>query len=132
MPGEGKTDLMALQTSLTGKADDLTMIAFDLLYLDGRDLRKLSLLERKEPQAAARGHVNRVQRNRAGRRRAQSARLSKIADSPYGGVRGNYWSRPPAAPRDAGSRGFKIKDIHVEPDEKVTIDALLAVLDVQE
>ncbi|WP_458163533.1 ATP-dependent DNA ligase [Bradyrhizobium sp. 18BD] len=42
VPGEGgKTDFAILQKGLTGKADNLKMIAFDLLYLDGRDLRQL-------------------------------------------------------------------------------------------
>jgi bifunctional non-homologous end joining protein LigD len=36
-----------LQNELKGKSDKLVMVAFDLLYLNGYDLRKLALLERK-------------------------------------------------------------------------------------
>lgn len=42
---------------LTGEADNIVMIAFDLLYLNGRDLRKVPLRERKgTPQEADRRH----------------------------------------------------------------------------
>jgi bifunctional non-homologous end joining protein LigD len=36
-----------LQNELRGKSNRLVMIAFDLLYLSGQDLRKLPLFERK-------------------------------------------------------------------------------------
>jgi bifunctional non-homologous end joining protein LigD len=36
-----------LQNELRGKSTHLVMIAFDLLYLNGYDLRKLPLFERK-------------------------------------------------------------------------------------
>jgi bifunctional non-homologous end joining protein LigD len=36
-----------LQNGLRGKSTHLVMIAFDLLYLNGYDLRKLPLFERK-------------------------------------------------------------------------------------
>jgi bifunctional non-homologous end joining protein LigD len=38
---DGTTDFSVLQNELRGK------IAFDLLYLNGQDLRKLPLIERK-------------------------------------------------------------------------------------
>lgn len=48
VPGEdGKTDFATLQNSLTGKADNFLMVAFDLLYLDGPDLRREPLRGRK-------------------------------------------------------------------------------------
>jgi hypothetical protein len=36
-----------LQTELKGRSKRIVMVAFDLLYLDGYDLRKVPLFERK-------------------------------------------------------------------------------------
>jgi bifunctional non-homologous end joining protein LigD len=48
VPGtDGTTDFSVLQNELRGKSNRLVMIAFDLLYLNGQDLRKLPLIERK-------------------------------------------------------------------------------------
>jgi bifunctional non-homologous end joining protein LigD len=44
---DGTTDFSVLQNELKGKSDKIAMVAFDLLYLNGHDLRKLSLVERK-------------------------------------------------------------------------------------
>jgi bifunctional non-homologous end joining protein LigD len=43
----GTTDFSVLQNELKGKSDKIVMVAFDLLYLNGYDLRKLPLIERK-------------------------------------------------------------------------------------
>jgi bifunctional non-homologous end joining protein LigD len=43
---DGTTDFSVLQNELRGKSTRLVMIAFDL-YLNGQDLRKLPLVERK-------------------------------------------------------------------------------------
>src|SRR5258705_1719537 len=48
VPGEnGTTDFPVLQNELKGKSTKIVFVAFDLLYLNGYDLRKLPLLERK-------------------------------------------------------------------------------------
>jgi bifunctional non-homologous end joining protein LigD len=48
VPGaNGTTDFSVLQNELKGNSDKLVMVAFDLLYLNGQDLRKLPLAERK-------------------------------------------------------------------------------------
>jgi bifunctional non-homologous end joining protein LigD len=48
LDANGTPDFGALQAALSeGDADDLVMFAFDLLYLDGTDLRKQPLSERK-------------------------------------------------------------------------------------
>lgn len=122
VPGEdGRTDFAVLQNSLTGKADNLLMVAFDLLYLNGRDLRKLPLLARK---AALKALVAKTpieysdHFNMDGAelfRRACAGELegvvSKIASSPYGGLRGNYWVKKTCAHRETlAIAGFKIKD----------------------
>jgi bifunctional non-homologous end joining protein LigD len=44
---DGTTDFSVLQNELKGKSDKIVLVAFDLLYLNGYDLRKLPLIERK-------------------------------------------------------------------------------------
>jgi bifunctional non-homologous end joining protein LigD len=44
---DGTTDFSVLQNELKGKSTRIVLIAFDLLYLNGYDLRKLPLTERK-------------------------------------------------------------------------------------
>ncbi|GAA0005911.1 non-homologous end-joining DNA ligase [Bradyrhizobium diazoefficiens] len=44
---DGTTDFSVLQNELKGSSDKIVLVAFDLLYLDGRDLRKLPLWQRK-------------------------------------------------------------------------------------
>jgi bifunctional non-homologous end joining protein LigD len=44
---DGTTDFSVLQNELKGKSTKIMMVAFDLLYLNGYDLRKLQLFERK-------------------------------------------------------------------------------------
>lgn len=48
VPSEnGTTDFSVLQNELKGRSTKIVLVAFDLLYLNGYDLRKLSLIERK-------------------------------------------------------------------------------------
>jgi bifunctional non-homologous end joining protein LigD len=44
---DGTTDFSILQNELKGRSKNIVMVAFDLLYLNGYDLRKLPLFERK-------------------------------------------------------------------------------------
>jgi bifunctional non-homologous end joining protein LigD len=44
---DGTTDFSVLQNELKGKSTRIVLVAFDVLYLNGRDLRKLPLVERK-------------------------------------------------------------------------------------
>jgi bifunctional non-homologous end joining protein LigD len=44
---DGTTDFSVLQNELKGKSDKIALVAFDLVYLNGYDLRKLPLAERK-------------------------------------------------------------------------------------
>src|SRR5258705_8838554 len=44
---DGTTDFSVLQNELKGKSTRIVLVAFDLLYLNGYDLRKLPLVERK-------------------------------------------------------------------------------------
>jgi bifunctional non-homologous end joining protein LigD len=47
LAADGTTDFSVLQHELRGKSNRLVMIAFDLLNLNGQDLRKLPLIESK-------------------------------------------------------------------------------------
>lgn len=44
---DGTTDFSVLQNELKGKSTNIVLVAFDLLYLNGRDLRRLLLIQRK-------------------------------------------------------------------------------------
>jgi bifunctional non-homologous end joining protein LigD len=44
---DGTTDFSVLQNELKGRSTKIVLVAFDLLYLNGRDLRKEPLFERK-------------------------------------------------------------------------------------
>src|SRR5438270_10765146 len=44
---DGTTDFSVLQNELKGRSKKIVMVAFDLLYLNGYDLRTLPLFERK-------------------------------------------------------------------------------------
>jgi bifunctional non-homologous end joining protein LigD len=44
---DGTTDFSVLQNELKGKSMSIVLVAFDLLYLNGRDIRKLPLIQRK-------------------------------------------------------------------------------------
>jgi len=45
---DGTTNFSVLQNELNGKSTKIVLVAFDLLYLNGYDLRKLPLIERKK------------------------------------------------------------------------------------
>ncbi len=104
LEADGRTSFQALQNALTGGRDkDLVYFAFDLLYLDGYDLRKATLLDRKEALAqvlaAAPGGI-RLSEHVRGQgddfyRQACSLSLegivTKRAGEPYRSGRGKDW-----------------------------------------
>jgi bifunctional non-homologous end joining protein LigD len=122
VPGEGgKTDFATLQNSLTGKADNIVMIAFDLLYLNGRDLRRLPLIERKAVlnklvvdtpiQYSEHFDVAGAELYKRACGAELEGIVSKVADSPYLGGRGDYWVKTTCAHRETlAIAGYKIKD----------------------
>jgi bifunctional non-homologous end joining protein LigD len=98
---DGTTDFSVLQNELKGKSTKIVMVAFDLLYLNGYDLRKLPLVERKS-------HLKKlidatpVQFSESfeldGRAMYQHACkvglegvVSKVRDNRYGSGRGGDW-----------------------------------------
>jgi bifunctional non-homologous end joining protein LigD len=48
---DGTTDFSVLQNELKGSSKRIVLVAFDLLYMNGRDLRKLPLLQRAKSRA---------------------------------------------------------------------------------
>jgi bifunctional non-homologous end joining protein LigD len=44
---DGTTDFSVLQNELKGKSTSIVLVVFDLLYLNGQDIRKLPLFQRK-------------------------------------------------------------------------------------
>ncbi|MGY3610811.1 MULTISPECIES: non-homologous end-joining DNA ligase [unclassified Bradyrhizobium] len=107
---DGTTDFSVLQSELKGRSKKIVLVAFDLLYLNGHDLRKLSLSTRK---AALKNLIagTDVQFSKSfevdGRAMFEHAcktgyegAVSKIADSPYVSGRGRNWLKKPCAQRE--------------------------------
>jgi bifunctional non-homologous end joining protein LigD len=102
----GRSDFSALQADLkAGRTDRLVYYAFDLLHLDGRDLRDLPLRDRKATLDALLQRSKRDDRIRLSEHFAadgavvfaHACRLklegvvSKMADAPYRSGRGQAW-----------------------------------------
>ena len=52
---DGTTDFAVLQNELKGRSTRIVLVAFDLLYLNGQDLRRLPLATRKAELKKIRG-----------------------------------------------------------------------------
>ena len=105
----GVTDFQLLQNAFSGKnRAPLAYYAFDLLYLDGKDLRSLPLLERKAtlrdllgrlPKSETTLRYSEHTRGDGSRFFAEAAKLglegvvSKRAASPYRSGRGKDWQK---------------------------------------
>jgi bifunctional non-homologous end joining protein LigD len=107
---DGTTDFSVLQTELKGKSGKIVLVAFDLLYLNGYDLRKLPLRERKTHLKKLIDKTG-VQFSESfevdGRDMYQHACtvglegvVSKVADSRYNSGRGNDWVKKTRAQRE--------------------------------
>jgi bifunctional non-homologous end joining protein LigD len=107
---DGTTDFSVLQNELKGKSTKIVMVAFDLLYLNGYDLRKLPLVERK-------AHLKKLIADTSiqfsdsfetdGREVYKHACkvglegvVSKVRDSAYASGRGNNWVKKTCAQRE--------------------------------
>jgi bifunctional non-homologous end joining protein LigD len=117
---DGSTDFSVLQNELKGTSDKIAMVAFDLLYLDGYDLRKLPLHERK-------AHLKRLIAKTAiqfsdsfeidGQQMFKHACgiglegvVSKVRDSVYPAGRSNDWVKKTCAQRETlPIAGFAMK-----------------------
>ena len=107
---DGTTDFSVLQNELKGRSKKVVLVAFDLLYLDGHDLRKLPLSTRKAALKKLIAGTD-VQFSESfevdGRAIFEHACkvgyegvVSKVADSPYVSGRGRNWVKKPCAQRE--------------------------------
>ncbi|WP_333683769.1 DNA ligase D [Pontibaca methylaminivorans] len=110
--GHGASDFPALQADLsTGRDDRFLFYLFDLLYLDGRDLRKEPLLRRKalledllrDDAPALRYSAHFAESGALVLRHACRLSLegivSKLADAPYRSGRGRAWVKSKCSAR---------------------------------
>jgi bifunctional non-homologous end joining protein LigD len=102
---DGTTDFSVLQNELKGRSTKIVMVAFDLLYLNGYDLRKLPLFERKallkktidktDIQFSESFEVDGREMFKHACKTGLEGVVSKVRDSHYSSGRANDWvSRP--------------------------------------
>ncbi|MGY4497042.1 bifunctional non-homologous end joining protein LigD [Bradyrhizobium sp. GM24.11] len=107
---DGSTDFSVLQNELKGSSSRIVLVAFDLLYVNGRDIRKLPLVHRKAELKKVIAGTD-VQFSESfeieGREMfAHACKLglegvvSKVRDSVYSGGRGNTWVKKTCAQRE--------------------------------
>ncbi|MEH2595077.1 ATP-dependent DNA ligase [Bradyrhizobium sp. AZCC 1577] len=106
----GATDFSVLQNELKGTSTRIVLIAFDLLYLNGRDLRKLPLFERKAELkkiiAGTDVHFSESFEIEGREMFAHACKIglegvvSKVRDSVYASGRGNNWVKKTCAQRE--------------------------------
>ena len=111
-----------LQNELKGKSDKIAMVAFDLLYLNGYDLRKLPLLERKTilkkliaktaVQFSESFEVDGPEMFKHACGVGLEGVVSKVRGSRYSSSRGNDWVKKTCAQRETLTiAGFSLKEI---------------------
>jgi bifunctional non-homologous end joining protein LigD len=110
-----------LQNELKGSSTRIVLIAFDLLYLNGRDIRKLPLFQRKAELKKIIAKTD-VQLSESfeieGREMfAHACKLglegvvSKVRDSAYASGRGNNWVKKTCAQRETLTiAGFALEE----------------------
>ena len=107
---DGTTDFSVLQNELKGKSTKIALVAFDLLYLNGHDLRKLPLIERKahlkkiidgtEVQFSESFEIDGAEMFTHACKVGFEGVVSKVRDSAYPSGRGNYWVKKTCAQRE--------------------------------
>jgi bifunctional non-homologous end joining protein LigD len=118
---DGTTDFSVLQNELKGKSDKIAMVAFDLLYLNGYDLRKLPLLEPKAllknliaktaVQFSESFEVDGPETFKHACGVGLEGVVSKVRDSRYNSGRGNDWVKKTCAQRETLTiAGFAMKE----------------------
>jgi bifunctional non-homologous end joining protein LigD len=118
---DGTTDFSVLQNELKGKSDKIVLIAFDLLYLNGYDLRKLPLDERKAQlkkliaktaiQFSESFEVDGPEMFKHACGIGLEGVVSKIRDGRYNSGRGNDWVKKTCAQRETlPIAGFTLKE----------------------
>jgi bifunctional non-homologous end joining protein LigD len=107
---DGTTDFSVLQNQLKGKSDKIVMVAFDLLYLNGYDLRKLPLIDRKAHlkkliaktaiQFSESFEVDGPEIYKHACKAGLEGVVSKVRDSKYASGRSNDWVKKTCAQRE--------------------------------
>jgi bifunctional non-homologous end joining protein LigD len=107
---DGTTDFSVLQNELRGKSTKIVMVAFDLLYLNGYDLRKLPLVERKsylkkliektDIQFSKSFETDGQEMYRPACKVGLEGVVSKVRDGRYSSGRGNDWVKKTCAQRE--------------------------------
>jgi len=107
---DGTTDFSVLQNELKGKSSKTVMVAFDLLYLNGYDLRKLPLIERKtllkkiiaktDIQFSESFEVDGRDMFKHACKTGLEGVVSKVRDSRYPTGRSNDWVKTTCAQRE--------------------------------
>ena len=105
----GTTDFSVLQNELKGRSAKIVTVAFDLLYLNGRDLRGLPLHERKavlkktspiRMSSSVRASKSMDARCTSTPATGLEGVVSKLRDSRYRSGRTNDWAKKPSAQRE--------------------------------
>ncbi|TYL84712.1 non-homologous end-joining DNA ligase [Bradyrhizobium cytisi] len=107
---DGTTDFSVLQNELRGSSKRIVLVAFDLLYLNGRDLRKLPLHQRKAELKKIIAGTD-VQFSESFKIEGQEmfahacklgleGVVSKVRDSVYASGRRNNWVKKTCAQRE--------------------------------
>ncbi|SPP97164.1 MULTISPECIES: non-homologous end-joining DNA ligase [Bradyrhizobium] len=107
---DGSTDFSVLQNELKGSSKSIVLVAFDLLYLNGRDIRKEPLLRRKaELRKIIAGSDVQFSESFEIDGKAMFAHacklglegvVSKVRDSAYASGRGNAWVKKTCTQRE--------------------------------
>jgi bifunctional non-homologous end joining protein LigD len=107
---DGTTDFSMLQNELKGRSTKIVMVAFDLLYLNGYDLRKLPLFERKallkklvtdtDVQFSDSFEVDGREMFKHACKTGLEGVVSKVRDSKYPIGRSNDWVKKTCAQRE--------------------------------
>jgi bifunctional non-homologous end joining protein LigD len=107
---DGTTDFSVLQNELKGRSTKIVLVAFDLLYLNGYDLRKLPLIERKallkktinetEIQFSESFEVDGGEMFKHACKTGLEGVVSKVRDSKYASGRSHDWVKKTCAQRD--------------------------------
>jgi bifunctional non-homologous end joining protein LigD len=106
----GTTDFSVLQNELKGRSKKIVMVAFDLLYLNGYDLRRLPLFERKallkkiidktDIQFSESFEIDGREMYKHACKTSLEGVVSKVRDSRYASGRVNDWVKKTCSQRE--------------------------------
>ena len=107
---DGTTDFSVLQNELKGKSNRIVLVAFDLLYRNGHDLRRLPLVQRKallkkmidgtDVQFSDSFEIDGRDMYAHACKVGLEGVVSKVRDSGYFSGRGNNWVKATCAQRE--------------------------------